>query len=94
MKGFARTLVTLDAEADVDVPLQHLDLEVANISDAVTITLRLLPPSVTYRPRHPWTAVKIPGRFGAHRIAKDGAHVLTLAQLAEHTAHRGAGKAL
>lgn len=32
-----RTLVTLDAEADVDVPLQHLDLEIAKISNAVII---------------------------------------------------------
>ena len=50
--------------------------------------------NVTYRAVHPWTAIKIPRGFGAHRIAKDGAHVLAPAQLAEHTAHRRAGKAL
>jgi hypothetical protein len=66
-----RTPVTLHAEADVDIPLQHID-----------------------RARDPRIAIKIPRRFGAHCITKDGTHVFTLAQLTEYTAHRGAGKAL
>jgi len=67
----ACALVALDAEADVDVPLKHLD-----------------------RARHPRTAIKIPRRFGAYCITKDGAYVFALAQLTEYTAHCGARETL